>query len=346
MKESAFLPARSVVVILLPLMWLAQAAFADVPAPLRLSLPIDCVIGKECFIQNYVDDEPGPEFRDYNCGRLGYDGHKGTDFRLRNLARMKQGVAVLAAADGRVRAVRDEMPDISVREPGQKKRIKGREAGNSVVVVHGGGWETQYAHMRLGSIRVKAGDRVRAGQVIGLVGLSGMTEFPHVHLSVRYRGKTVDPFKGVDGGEECGVGIRPLWTPQALARLPYIPTGLLQAGFYPRRPDREAVESGRAADWRPDADAPAILFWIEAFGVHGQDRETFRLLGPAGEVLVEREGRIPRHKARWLSFTGRRRPLGGWPVGEYRGEYRLQRQDASGEWRTVLTLDRGFRIEK
>ena len=44
------------------------------------------------------------------------------------------------------------------------------------------------------SIVVKKGQRVAMGAILGQVGLSGKTQFPHVHLSVRHNGTVVDPF--------------------------------------------------------------------------------------------------------------------------------------------------------
>jgi murein DD-endopeptidase MepM/ murein hydrolase activator NlpD len=56
--------------------------------------------------------------------------------------------------------------------------------GNSVVLDLGHGRYAVYAHMQPGSVRVKAGDKVKQGQVLGLVGNSGNTLAPHVHFHV------------------------------------------------------------------------------------------------------------------------------------------------------------------
>lgn len=98
----------------------AAVAFTLFPAAVALgapslALPIGCEIGNTCIVQNYVDRAPGREARDYRCGLLAYDGHKGTDLRVIDAAVLERGVAVLAAAPGRVRAVRDGMQDVSVR---------------------------------------------------------------------------------------------------------------------------------------------------------------------------------------------------------------------------------------
>ena len=91
---------------------LACSAHADEP---HLDLPVECTPGETCWIVNYVDHDPGKGFRDYHCGALGYDGHAGTDFALRDEAAMQAGVAVLAAAAGTVKAVRDGMPDTGLQ---------------------------------------------------------------------------------------------------------------------------------------------------------------------------------------------------------------------------------------
>jgi len=150
---------------------------------------------------------------------------------------------VLAAAAGRVRAGRDGVADVNVREAG-KESVKDRECGNGVVLEHGDGWETQYCHLRRGSVRVRAGEQVAAGQALGLVGMSGLSEYPHMHLSVRHQGKLVDPFRGEEESADCAAA-SPLWRAEVAAKLPYAPGAVYNAGFAPETPDTEAVRSGR-----------------------------------------------------------------------------------------------------
>ncbi len=63
--------------------------------------------------------------------------------------------------------------------------------GRMVVIDHGGGWETRYAHLH--RIRVEEGDRVRRGRELGTVGHSGNAGGSHLHYEVRRRGVPVDP---------------------------------------------------------------------------------------------------------------------------------------------------------
>lgn len=300
------------------------AAFAVPPA---LTLPLACAPNRDCWIANHVDLDPGPGVRDYACGALSYQGHDGTDFALRDRAAMDEGVAVLAAAAGRVRAARDGAADASVRAAGNAS-VAGRECGNGVVLEHGDGWETQYCHLRRGSVRVKAGERVAAGDALGLVGLSGLTEYPHLHLSLRRDGRVVDPFRGERGGAGCSAS--PLWRAEVAAQLPYAPGAVYNAGFTPEAPDAESVRSGRyRRAGALDARAPVLAFYAEVFGVDAGDRLQLRLTGPDGAVLAERRVAIDRRQVRRFAYLSLRRSAAAWMLGAYRGEARLIRAGMS-----------------
>ena len=110
-----------------------------------------------------------------------------------------------ASAAGRVKAARDGVEDRLVRDEAGRAAVKGRECGNGVVIDHGEGWETQYCHMRKGSVTAKPGDAVEAGAKLGEVGASGEAGFAHVHLTVRQNGRPLDPFDGGPAvGAACG----------------------------------------------------------------------------------------------------------------------------------------------
>jgi murein DD-endopeptidase MepM/ murein hydrolase activator NlpD len=66
--------------------------------------------------------------------------------------------------------------------------------GNTVVIDHGGGISTLYAHIQSGGLRVSAGEQVRQGDVIGLVGSTGWSTGPHLHFEVRRNGTAVNPW--------------------------------------------------------------------------------------------------------------------------------------------------------
>ena len=65
--------------------------------------------------------------------------------------------------------------------------------GNYVVLDHGGGWETRYLHLKHNSLKVRAGDRVAAGQPLGFMGTTGYSTGVHLHFEVRFNGDRLDP---------------------------------------------------------------------------------------------------------------------------------------------------------
>ena len=90
------------------------------------------------------------------------------------------GQPVVAAAAGKVAVAEDKYDDNVLGKPSDTAP----KQGNNVVIDHGNGEFTMYAHLKRGSVKVKAGDAVKAGQQIAEVGNSGQrtaaaSAFPH-----------------------------------------------------------------------------------------------------------------------------------------------------------------------
>lgn len=107
------------------------------------------------------------------------------------------GKPVLAVASGKVISTRNDLPD---NEPGHGKDFHPAvpltlemSGGNAVTLDLGGGHYAYYFHLQAGSVRVKPGDRVRQGQVLGVIGASGDAREPHLHFEVT---TSPQPFMG------------------------------------------------------------------------------------------------------------------------------------------------------
>jgi hypothetical protein len=317
--------------LLLPALMLAAA-----PATARdpiLSLPVDCTLGDDCFILQYADADPGRGAADYTCGPMSYDGHKGTDFAVPSFAAMAEGVDVIAAAPGVVRGQRDGMPDTGADDT-PAELLTGRECGNGVVIDHGGGWETQYCHMKQGSITVEAGQRVPMGKVLGQIGFSGRTQYPHLHLAVREDGRVVDPFN-TDELAVCGEDDGPeddLWSDSP----PYRGGGLVAVGVSPGVPEYDAIKAGREGVESLPPDAAALVAWGFAFGGQAGDALEITIKRPDGSKMVEGRQAVERQQVLFFRAAGRRQPDGGWSPGEYgisvshwRGDTLLDQRDTT-----------------
>ena len=140
----------------------AQAALAVAPPPPKDALPQTPVEGEVSFSFGKKSAVLGDDSKT----------HKGVDIKAR------RGTVVKAAGDGKVIAA--------------TSRYQGKRAWGKVVVIdHGHGLVTRYAH--LDSYRVKKGDRVSAGHVIGAVGSTGKSTGPHLHFEVIQDGEQIDP---------------------------------------------------------------------------------------------------------------------------------------------------------
>ncbi len=94
------------------------------------------------------------------------------------------GLEAFAVADATVVEVKDGIPEnVPSENPAVPINFE-TVAGNHVNLDLGGGFYAMYAHLQPGSIRVKVGDHVTSGQVIGLVGNTGNSSEPHLHFQL------------------------------------------------------------------------------------------------------------------------------------------------------------------
>jgi hypothetical protein len=94
--------------------------------------------------------------------------------------------AILAPAAGRVVFARNDIPDGTVKADFLKmKNALEAIAGNVVIIDHGNGEFSVFCHMHFGSVRVKTGDTIEQGAVIGYLGAAGSPGLPHLHYQLQ-----------------------------------------------------------------------------------------------------------------------------------------------------------------
>ena len=219
------------------------------------------------------------------------------------------------------------MEDVSVQTAG-KAAIAGKECGNGVVIEHAGGWRTQYCHMAKGSVRVKAGDRMTTGQPIGLVGLSGDTEFFHLHFTVRHRGKIVDPFAYGTPENSCGGG-RSIWAASLGEQTQYRRGEIIDYGFAGIAPTMELVESGEIGTHPVTPGSDALVAYVRTIGLQAGDQQFLAVQGPGGAFISTNNlPALDRDKAQFLVIAGKKRNEAAWTPGRYTSTYRVTRDGA------------------
>lgn len=152
--------------------WLTGNGPADASGHRRSLIPIS---GTPAIAQRFAID----------FVKVNDDNKTFTGDQLKNESYYAEGVDALAVANGTVVEVKDGIPE---NVPGVNSRAVPitleTVGGNHVIIDIGGGYYAFYAHLKPGSLKVKLGDKVTRGQVVGLVGNSGNSTEPHLHFHI------------------------------------------------------------------------------------------------------------------------------------------------------------------
>lgn len=178
-------------------------------------------------------------------------------------------------------------------------------AGNTVILDHGLGLISQYAH--LSEIRVKPGDMIKKGQVLGKVGATGRVTGPHLHWALKFRKARIDPFSLVYFDLDAKLKARPEdpLKRSALCGLTGLPAaprwGKASGGLRARaRPSKAAYDPGEGVsllvEIQNSAKKPVFMDFVRdaalrplVLGVGGGPRafETLPSSGTAAGALTE-----------------------------------------------------------
>lgn len=234
--------------------------------------PLESPLHNGILVGSYFDDDASSNYRDYSGGQHTYDGHNGTDMDVHDLRAMDRGMPVLAAADGVVETAEYSQFD-------RNTQWRNNAVPNDVLIRHADGGYSWYVHLRKNSITVGVGESVRRGQVIAMVGSSGISSLPHLHFEPGQfsggRWSPRDPFQGQSQPQES------LWRSQE----PYVagtPMRISDIGVFTR-----AAAGGNISNV-PDSslkerlsqpavfgtDEPSIGVWVL---VQGKARESYTI---------------------------------------------------------------------
>jgi hypothetical protein len=145
--------------------------------------------------RNHHLSAPAQQFA-YDFVIPGADGKTYAGARHDNASYHCFGRAILAPHDGTVVVAVDGVPDNTSGELNPQMAY-----GNVVMIASGAGYVSVLAHLQEGSVTVRKGERVPAGQPVGACGNSGNSTEPHLHVHVQSQ-----------RGFEQGVGLRPHFT--------------------------------------------------------------------------------------------------------------------------------------
>jgi len=207
------------------------------------------------------------------------------------------GQPVLAPAAGTIVAAVDDQPDNRAFDRNAVHQELLVVYGNRVLIDHGHGEISVLAHLKQNSVKVKAGDKVAAGQPIAAIGASGSAIFPHLHYQLNRGSATLDPV------DYHGTLRRRLSSP-ALAKLKAkpAPDPEVVAARLARAAEREAAqaakrEAAKAAREAKEAEKIAAAEAAAAAAEAAKPKKPKPLLS-AEELKAARDARYAARKAR------------------------------------------------
>lgn len=316
-------------------------AVAETPPPPDLIFPLECTGLANCIPLAYADHKPGPGVQDYNCGLNAREQSGVTHIALRSLAEVDLSIPVMAAASGKVRGTRD-----GIRDEGPELRdASGKPppfCGNAVEITHKGGWVSRYCHMREGSVLVKAGDDIKAGDIIGYAGWSGKAPLPGLGFRLKRENTILDPFTGTPFNDSCTAKSQPLWTNIPAKVKTYDDIIIVDAGFsatpQPLLPD---IIRGYHRQSSLPVTAPSLIFWVLIGNVVPGETRTLQIVGPDDKIVAEQKHQERDAAPVMLLHTGAARPEKGWMPGVYSASVVISRE-VNGQ---VIHINKFFEIQ-
>lgn len=282
--------------------------------------PVACQIMGNCWITNHVDlDDRIGRVSDYMCSDKATDNNKSTHISLAGRAYITKTLPVLAAADGKVVEAINGYPDSS-------RPLQGESfCGNRVLIKHSDGWETSYCHMKMDSITVNQGDTVKAGQTIGLIGMSGQADWPRLSFALIRNGMVFDPFSGRTSIEGCSKDVQPLWAGDL--NPPYEPASVSNAGFIVGDITNTAILNGTAQNVTAmKKEVPRMSLWALMMNLRKDDIIKLAITTPDGRTLSEITETVNQDSLYYPIYLSKRRGGFLWDAGEYKGVVTITRR--------------------
>lgn len=283
----------------------------------ELHAPVDCSDASVCFVQILPDwAESKNNVEDFKEGVLSVEGARSTVFRATSVAQMYKGIPVKAVGRGLVRSVRANMPDFVQKD---ENYLRWRECGNGILLDLDRGWTVQYCHLKEGSLTVRPGDVVNAGDVIGYMGASGLAAYPQLEITVKHNGRFIDPYHVTDYTD--------MWKIGEVEKIPYRKAGVLHMAFLERVPTKKDMFEGFEESEVQEVlrTAKQLFFWAHVFGAEEGDILELEIEDSIGESFVKKRTQINHSSKTHYSYVGKQVKILELAPGTWVGKLRVYR---------------------
>lgn len=260
----------------------------------------------------FVDLDPTFGVESFSCHGFAYDGHRGHDIGLRTFTEQSIGVPVFAVRDGVVAFAQDGFPDMNLNGS--------VDAGNYVIVDHGGGQYGWYFHLKKNSVAFSVGQLVEQGDQVGLAASSGNSFGPHLHFEVQQSGTAVEPFAGPCGAiSPLAANQDPLLLSTKVMDFGVTTVDLFQSGV--PHPFEQPYQA------QVPLNAGFVYYWMQVANIAPNAQVRLRFFRPNG-TLAQDTGDQPFGNPEFLRF---------WPGFLYLWVWDMQ--TIPGTWRVEILFD-------
>lgn len=277
---------------------------------IEFGFPVACQVMGNCWITNHVDlDDRIGRTDDYMCGEKATDNNRSTHISLGSINAMENNIPVIAAADGVI----------------EFSGNQGGFCGYRILIQHDDGWESNYCHLKPGTLQHNAGDTIKRGEIIAAVGMSGQADWPRLSFATTRNGMVFDPFSGRTSIEGCSATTNPLWIDGM--NPPYEPAAVVGAGFTIGHVTNNEIMAGTAEIATAiSTQTPQLSLWSLMMNLRTGDKIHMSITTPAGRILNEMEQTIDTDTPRYPLYFSTLRKGFLWDAGEYQGVIKITRR--------------------
>ncbi len=280
---------------------------------LKFNTPIQCKIGEDCFLLNQLEK--------VGCGQLPFSTKDGVMFIAKHDALVRDGIKILASQNGKVKAVRSNVDDQD------KSTVSIAPCGNGIIVTHANGYETQYCYLHKDTIKLKKGDKVKEGQELGLMGMSGNINYPAMLFTLKRKNKHIDPFTNNHKSEDCVYNHdKSLWNPETIKTMIHSETIITNYGFTTEEPEIAKARNGDYNTMTIAGNTNIIGYFIDLIGVYEGDLIIIEMLSPDGYKIVSYQKKFVDFNPRAFAHIVYKNQSQKLNEGEYKISFKLLRQ--------------------
>ncbi len=263
----------------------------------ELLFPLDCQLGTNCWLSSLPRHYFKDRQLDFRCGPLTKNNNLGTEFIIKDMQQMMEGVDVIAPISGQVTAKQDGHEDtLSL----------GSDSCGNMITIANEHLIVTFCHLKNTSVRLSKGDKVNAGEVVGQVGSSGYVDHPKLFMKLEMiadddgKVRDLDPFYGRQ--LDCGLPPESLWDKGDFMDFNARAGIVFNYGFAFDNITAHIITNGEHKKNIP-ANPGTFIAFVEMLSVNKGDIVNISITDSSGSVIASRKHEFGKFQTRYLLYV-------------------------------------------